>query len=69
MNEVWVGTKKCGCLVAISFYRQWIDEDYKIEVMDLEEARAKLKVCKCSTLKETKKKIAFLGKDPGRRKK
>lgn len=48
MNEVWVGIKDCGCLVAISFDREWLDKDYLVHRMDLEEAREKLKVCKCS---------------------
>ena len=48
MTEVWVGIKWCECLVCISFDRDWIDKDYTIHRMDLEEARAKLKVCKCA---------------------
>lgn len=60
MTEVWVGIKECGCLVAISFERDWLDKDYNIHRMDLEEARDKLKVCKCavptgSTEKEKEK--------------
>ena len=46
MIEVWVGVKDCGCLVAISFDRDWLDESYLIHRMDLEEARKKLIVCK-----------------------
>ena len=45
MTEVWVGILDCGCLVAISFDRDWIDKRYLIHRMDLEEARNKLTIC------------------------
>ncbi len=50
MTEVWVGILHCGCLVAVSFDRDWLDGDYLVHRMDLEEAREKLKVCNCDKL-------------------
>ena len=56
MTEVWVGIKDCGCLVAISLDSEWIHPDYKIHRMDLEEAKGKLKRCKCEVSIGSKRK-------------
>ncbi len=53
MTEVWVGLKDCGCLVVISFDRDWIEEDYLVHRMNIEEAKIKLKRCECLLSTET----------------
>ena len=55
--EVYVGIKKCGCLVAISDEKEWLEGDYDISKMDLEEARNKLKKCKCEEVTKSQKGV------------
>ena len=53
--KVYTGTKPCGCLIAVmgkglsdenEELGRWKDLNYKIEEMDLEDARSKLRICK-----------------------
>ena len=54
--ECYTGTKECGCMVAVvceeideeelkETLKDYKDLGYKIEKMDIEKARSKLKIC------------------------
>ncbi len=57
-EDCYVGIKKCGCLVAIvskdisegdlkETLAEYKDSGYKVQEMNIEEARKKLSFCKC----------------------
>lgn len=52
MTDVYVGIRECGCLVAISDDKDWLEGDFKIEKMELEEARERLKYCHCKVAEQ-----------------
>lgn len=49
--KVFIGTRDCGCLIAISvdydasLFSEWKSYGYKIETTTLEDARNRLKEC------------------------
>jgi hypothetical protein len=56
--RVYTGTKSCGCMVAVmaddlkrdyinETLKEWKRQGWTVRLMELEEARGQLKLCKC----------------------